>query len=336
MNNHFCPNCGTPHDADVRYCPNCGCIVAVPEPAPAPVPAKPPKVKKVRRSAGISVLCVLMSLCILLTVALLTLRTATRQDTLETAVEEMVGDLDLTQIPASELMSNAESGQSMAGYIAHEIERSYVVEINVDEDAVQTFLEDSDFMPFIAEKLGEYVDDVRNDRRGSGLSEQELTDLMWDNRTQIEELVGIPLTQTDIDNVIQRMDQQGLMRELRAGTLKSTLPGGYAAVQVALSDITILVMAALMVILALLIAKGYSWNICRCCGSVGMTMLVSGGVFLVLGLSGLALRLVENSLISYLIGTVLKGGLTCSVVIFVLGAILVAVDQATRRSGQNA
>lgn len=344
LNTIFCPNCGTHLAAGAQFCPGCGSPVSAPAPvaAPTPAPAAPPapakakKVKKTRRTAGISILCVLMGLCVFLTIGLLTLRTAANPENLGSSVQDMVLEVDLTQIPASELITNAEAGQSMAEYIAQEIQRSYVVEIHVDEEDVQTFLEDSEFMPFIAEKLGDYVEDVRNDRRGKGISEKELSDLMWDNRRDIEKLVGIPLTQTDIDNVIQKMDEQGLMRDLRAGTLKSTAPAAYTGLQIALSDVTIIVLAVLMVLMTLLIAKGYGWNICRSCGSVGMTLLVGGGIFLVLGLAGLGLRLVENSLISYLIGTVLKGGLTCSVVIFVLGAILVAVDQAARKSTQNA
>ena len=336
MNTLFCPNCGTPHTPDSRFCTNCGYILATPKPAPAPKPVKPPKAKKNRRTAGISILCVLMSLLIVLSMGLLTVRNVTNQETLGNAVQDMLLDVDLTQIPASEIMANAEEGQSMAEYIAREIERSYVIEVHVDEEDVQTFLENSDFMPFIAEKFGNYVDDIRNDRRGKGISEQELSELMWDNRYDIEKLVGIPLTQTDVNNVIQKMNQQGMMRDLRAGTLKSTAPEGYAALQIALSDVTIAVLAAVLVILALLIAMGYGWNICRACGSVGMTMLISGGVFLILGLTGLGLKLAVNSLLTYLIGVVLQGGLTFSVVIFVLGAVLVAVDQVTRRSSQNA
>lgn len=344
MTTRFCPNCGTQLNADARFCHGCGAAITEPDPMPEPplipdpmpepvsyVPPVPVKPKRLRCTPGIAILCILISICTLLTISLLTVRAITSRDTLQNSMEYMLVEVDLTMVPASDMINNAEPGQSMAEYIAQEIENSYVVPIQVDAEDVQAFLEDSDFVPFFAQEISQYVDDIRNDRRGDGITEKKLSNLLWDNKTEIEKLTGIPLTQTDVDNVVAKMDQKGLMRDLRAKTLKSASPEGYAAAQVALSDVTIIVAVAVIVALAVFVAMGYGWNILRACGSVGMALLVGGGIFLILGLSGLGMTLVWNSLISYVVSAVLSGGITCAVVTVILGAILVAADRIARK-----
>ena len=41
-------------------------------------------------------------------------------------MKEMILNLDLTAVPAEELIPSAESGDSLAEYIAQEIEKSYL------------------------------------------------------------------------------------------------------------------------------------------------------------------------------------------------------------------
>lgn len=319
-------------------------VEPVPEPAPEPVPvavpvtpaAPPVKPKKaktgpVRRTAGISVLCVLICLCSLLTVTLLTVQNFASHEGLQTSLENVLMNVDLTDVPASDFVADADSDESMAAYIAREIEKSYVIEVDVDEDDVQDFLEDSTFIPFIAREISGLADDVRSDSRGAGITEKEISKLMWDNQRQIEKLVGVKLTQKDVDNVVQKLDQEGVLKDLRARSIKSDAPGAYFGLQVLLSEVTVIVLLVLILGMAVLITKGYGWNVCRSCGSVGVALMVGGGIFLLLSGAAFVLTLVWNSIISYLIQMILNGSLISSAAFFVLGIGLVVVDRITRK-----
>ena len=284
-----------------------------------------------RRTAGISVLCVLICICSLLAITLLTVRNATSEEHLQTSLEAMLTEADLTQMPAADLVSDAYEDESMAEYIAREIKKNYVVEVDVEAEDVQKFLENSTIIPFLAEKLSGLADDVRNDSRGAGITKKDISDLMWDNQKQIEKLVGVQMSQKDVDSVINSLNKEGLLEDLSAKAMKSEDPAVYAGAQVLLSDWTIIGLFVLIFGMAVLIAMGYRWNICRTCGSLGVTLMVSGGIFLLLCGASYILAMAWNSMISYLIRMVVSGSLLSSVLFFVLGAILVAVDRITRK-----
>lgn len=284
-----------------------------------------------RRTAGISVLCVLICLCSLLIITLLTARNVTSEDHLQTAMEDMLTDVDLTQVPAADLVPDADGDESLAAYIVREIKKNYVVEVDVEEEDVQKFLEDSSVIPFLAEKISGLADDVRNNSRSAGITKRDISKLMWDNQEHIEKLVGVKMTQKDVDSVIANLDQEGLLEDLSAKAIKDEEPGAYTGVQVLLSDLTIIGLFVLILGMAALIAMGYRWNVCRTCGSLGATLMVSGGIFLLLCGASYILAMVWNSMISYLIRMVVSGSLLSAVLFFALGAILVAVDRITRK-----
>ncbi|MBO4929286.1 MAG: zinc ribbon domain-containing protein [Clostridia bacterium] len=361
MKPQFCSHCGTRLNEDARFCHICGRAVCspaipaqppeapvqpisppIPQPAPAPqsapAPQPTPKPKCVwsrpadrPRTAGAAILCVLIFLCACLSIGLANLNNLTSESLLEQTVENLVMDLDLTTLPARDVIPSAEPGQCMACYIAREIEKNYTVPISVGEEDVQEFLEDSNILPFLAEKLSEYTDDIRNDRRGTGITQRELKELLWDNSRYIEKLTGMPLTQKDVDNVLAKADTDGLMRALQAKTLKKDSPVAYAAARVALSDATAVILAVLMLAMAVLVARSYKWNIFQACGSVGKALAISGGISLGLTFVALLLSLIWNSIISYALRVVFTGGLWAGSVTFILGVVLVVVNKLSKR-----
>jgi hypothetical protein len=352
MKPRFCSYCGAQLNEDARFCHICGGTIAAPapqpepvpqpapvaQPVPAPQPKKQPKPKKVRtapvrhrRTAGIAILCGLMVFCSFLTVTLLNLRSLTSESMLEQSMKEMILNLDLTAVPAEELIPSAESGDSLAEYIAQEIEKSYVVEVQVDEDDVQEFLEETTFLPYFAEKLSEFAGDIQNDRRGTGISQRELERLLWENEDEIEDLTGIPLTDQDVANVVDKAGAQGTIGSLRAKTLKENAPAAYSAAQVVLSDVTLIVLVVLMIGMTVLIAKGYHWNIFQACGSVGTALAYGGGLFLMLILVSLALSLMYADVITYALRVVMLQGLRVASVTFGLGVVLAIVDKLSKR-----
>ena len=292
---------------------------------------KKAKAAPVRRTAGISILCVLISLLACLTIGLQMVRSLTSAEHIQASVENALMDVDLTQVPAADLMADADGDESIAAYIAREIEKNYVIDVEVDEADVQKFLEDSTIIPFIAKEISALADDVRSDGRKAGITERDISRLMWENQEQIEQLVGTELKQKDVDNVISFMEKEGVMEELNVKTIKADEPEVFAGLQVLLSDVTIIVLLVLILGLAVLIVMGYRWNVCRGCGSVGMALMVSGGIFLLLCGAAYVLAAAWSSMISYLIRMVLSGSLLSAVVFFVLGAIGVAVDRITRK-----
>jgi hypothetical protein len=309
--------------------------VAEPAPAPAPSPAKEKKVKvkaaPQRCTAGSAILCVLICLCSLLTISLLMVRSLTTRDFLQASVENALADVDLTQISAEELVPDAEDDESLAAYIARQIEKEYVIDVDVDEDDVQKFLEDSTIISFVAEKFSGMADDIRTDRRGSGITEDDISELMRDNKKQIEKLVGVEMTQHDIDNVLKVINEEGVLEELSAKSIRRSEPAAYFGLQVLLSDVTIIVLIVLILGMAVLIVKSYHWNVCRSCGSIGVALIVGGGIFLLLCGAAFILPLAWNSMISYMIRMVVSGSLISSAVFFGLGVVMVVVDRVTRK-----
>lgn len=297
---------------------------------------KPKKVKKVaaRRTPAVTILCVLLCLISVLTITLLAVRNITSEEQLKASVERVLEEVDLTEMPASDLIADADSDESVAAYIAREIKRNYVVDVDIEEEDVQKFLEDSTVVDFLAEKLSSTADNIRYDSLRATITKDDVEDLMWDNKKQIEKLVGVELKQADVDSVLDNLEREGVFENLETVNIKEFEPAAYAGVQVLLSNVTLIVMFALILLLCVLIVLCYKWNVCRSCGSVGVTLMVSGGIFLLLCGASYVLTMAWSSMISYLIRMAVNSSLISAVIFFVVGAIMVAVDRITRKPEQ--
>ena len=279
-------------------------------------------------------MCVLLCLISVLTITLLAVRNITSEEQLKASVERVLEEVDLTEMPASDLIANADSDESVAAYIAREIKRNYVVDVDIEEEDVQKFLEDSTIVDFLAEKLSGTADNIRYDSLRASITKDDIEDLMWDNQKQIEKLVGVELKQADVDSVLNNLESEGVFEDLKTVNIKEFEPAAYTGVQVLLSNVTLIVMFALILVLCVLIVLCYKWNVCRSCGSVGVTLMVSGGIFLLLCGASYVLTMAWNSMISYLIRMAVNSSLISAVIFFVVGAIMVVVDRITRKPQQ--
>lgn len=331
----FCPRCGTELNDTQQYCHGCGSAFYAPE-APAPEPAfqpakSQPRPTKRTRSVGAVLLCILLYGCCVGFILLMNLRTLTSQTVLQNTMENVVMNVDLTEIPAAEVIANADPDTSMAQWIADSIEKSYVVDVDIDENDVQEFLEDSSILPFIAEKASAYMDGIRTGSEDAAISEEELEDLLWDNRDEIEDLVGIPLTQSDVDKVVNQASSKGMLQAFQPQQLEQNVPAVYNVAQVGLSNGLLIGLVLLMLVLSVLVAACYRWNFGQACGSVGITLTVSSGFFVVVSLVGQLLSNSGNSLVMYVVKSILQSCMGVSLTIFILGVILIVVDQVTKK-----
>jgi hypothetical protein len=154
--------------------------------------------------------------------------------------------------------------------------------------------------------------------------------LLWQNKKEIEDLVGIPLTQTDVDAVLARADADGLLEMFRAKTLKSDMPVAYNAIHYGFSTGALIVLLVISLAMIVLLAKVNRWNILSTCGDIGVVLAVIGGILLLVTifttlLSGLFYSLV-GTIIGTLIGSIVIDGLVTTGTICVLSIVLILAN----------
>ena len=299
---------------------------------PAPAPAtksKPaaPRRRKRRKSILAKLFCTLIFSCAVTLIIMSILQGLTTSNVMVDSVEKMVQEVDLTKIPASQVIPNAQSDTSMAGWIADVIEDSYTTEVSVDEADVQAFLEDSTILPFIAQKVGGYFDDFRNDTSESVISKEELEDILWENQDQIEDLVGTQLTQQDVEKVVEQVSANGALESITPQTIKQEIPAVYTVAQFSLSEDLLKGLTLAILVLTALVLLCYRFNLLQTLGSVGLALALAGGIFVALIYGVQALNKEYDHLLLYMANSVLQSSTKLPMYLLIGGAAFFVFDK---------
>ncbi len=307
--------------------------IPVPRPVPAPAPA-PVKGILVRRGVGRTILAVLLCIVIFLwsfvTLSLINVRLATNGDQTAVTIESALRSLDLTEISASDVIVNADEDLSLAQWILMKADQIGAVPVRADEDDLQEFLENSQLIPFLSQRLSEAVSDVYQGNGRKFLSAEDIEDFLLDNRDDIEEMLGQEINRDTAGKIADRIEESGMLDKLSTRVLKTDMPAVYTVLNLGLSWWVLGGLCLVLLLLILLLGK-INRSILRTCRDAGIVLMVAAGIWGIAGLFALVLPSVLESIFSFfpmagpIVGSLLQSFLIPTAAAFGLGVVLLLI-----------
>ena len=309
---------------------------AATEEAPAPVPAPAKKDPYPRRSAGRTILAILLCLFIFLwsltAMLLYNVRSATSGEQLGKNLESVLEDTDLVNLPASQLIGNVEdSDVTIVEWVIQEISANYDGKVVASEKDIEKFLEESTISDFVVAKLELYLNDVYSGSDNFEITVDEIEELLEDNADLMEDVFGTPLSRKQINSFIAELEDREILENLEVSTLKEEMAPVYYGVQIGLSYWVIGFFGVLALLFVLWLAGNNKWNMLRTCGDAGITWTVLGSLLCLPGLATLVVPNIWSDLlkgipfVDSLISTVSINGLIPAAILLGVGILLIVI-----------
>lgn len=309
-----------------------------PEPEGDPAPQPKPRPKKgilARRGVGRTILAVLV--CILIFVwsfasmAVLNIRLATTGELGVNTLEQALGSVDLTEIPASLVVMDLQDPDlSVAEWIVVQVTNNYQGRVDADPEDLQEFMEDSSVLPFLAEQLRDYLADIYSGTTDSAVTTAEIEALLTADTAVISDIFGEDLTPEDITAIAQAAVDSGALELFSAESLKENNSQVYRIANLALSWYVIGAMGVILLALILLLGA-VNRSVLRTMGDTGITLMVMSAIWGIGGLFVMVLPKVWDSLlypirpVGSVLGALLQGSLIPTAAAFGTGVVLVLI-----------
>ena len=325
-------------------------VMPEPEPVPSPVTYAPPEQPEVpvqkkknrypARGAGRTILAVL--LCILIFIwsfaalGVYDMRRTLSGDALKDSVQDAFESVDILEIPASSVITDVKDpDQSLAGWITAEIQATNS-QIELTEEELAEFLEKSTVLPFLSEKLAACVNDVYRGTETSGITEEEIDNLIQENTPLIEKTIGRPLQESEIRKFTDKIQETGIREYLTASTLKQEIPPVYHGMRFVFSYWVIGFFGVLALVFILLLSKTNRWNMLRTCGDLGITWTVLSGVMLLAALfanlvPGVWSTVCGSGAVGSMTASVLYSGMIPALILLGVSVLLILIKVIGKR-----
>lgn len=248
MNETFCAKCGALLNENAVFCGSCGAPVQqagveetpcqqppaaeAPQQMPVaeqpnwgvdPAPAKPAKkFLKPKRNFGIAFLSFILSLALFLsllsTLLVVGLRSSVSEQGCKALVKDMITDDELLNMPASELLG--EGGDvTVSEWIIESIEKETEGRTDIDDDALEEYLEESGLVDLLCEKIGASVSKTFTGTGDTSLKTKELRQALKKDRRLIEKHFGVELPEESIDALVEEIEKSGAIEELEVSLI---------------------------------------------------------------------------------------------------------------------
>lgn len=266
-------------------------------------------------------------------------------------------DMDSVEIPADVLTSG--DTEALVEWMLAIIEESVGTEVDVDEEQLQEFVEQSTLTDYMAEKAAGYAEDFINGTKNTIITSEELMKLVEENEELIASTFQVDLT-PEIKDELQVALQQSIedsnlneviheqVFETMQQTISETLPVEWATIQSALQTLTsntvifgtMAVCVVLMLLLCALnfynIPGGMAWSAFSCILAGGILslplVLVQSAPGLLTDLTGMPTAYVQIIVsFSSVFTLVHYGVLALGVGLLVLSIVLAIIIAATRQ-----
>jgi hypothetical protein len=319
--NMFCSNCGNQMSENDMFCTACGQPVEAGTGAAAmdawDVSAQP-KSKHTICTVLLSILIVI--LCTLASVVYI-LRSVVN----ENAIESFVDDIDVSKVKVGFI--DGSKNDSLTNAVLE-----YSKELTnapLTENEVKEILEEDFVRDFVSDKMNDYVDDVLHSTGHGVIEAKEIETLLENNRDDIEDITGYYLTDTDIDNISDRVKKD--LRNTELSDYRDDYSSSFALVRSLMSYPFMFIMILLAVVCVVAIALLNSDRITALLCS-GICLVITGILDLITGLfiSGADSKLNDavalgNKFWEQLLSPAKTAGIVMGLVLAALGVICIVI-----------
>lgn len=270
------------------------------------------------------ILCVLLCICLCASITATVLILDYRLVTSEDVTRQIAGALFSVSSPPRQLPmpaaagaaptaeasdANAQTQQELVGWLYDTLKKQHGDELQVTQEQMQTFLDQSTTKDYLTEKIASYMDDFINGTDTTAITAEELEWLIDENNAAIEGQLGVQMDDAARQQVLSFAEEMNIGEVIRTEVIEkvenitisgdSTSQTGYT-VGTLMEDLrtytstTALVIS--IVINLLLMAALFFCNRMRLSGtlcSVGIPMTITGGL---LALATGALQLIPRAL----------------------------------------
>ncbi len=356
---NYCINCGTVLHPEFRLCPHCNrerlnqLISArrlqafVPQQMPQSMPAfanqaavvhsmpisqpvrtverqaQPIQKTQRKRKPLLKILLAMVMTVVLLATCLVTLSIfSIRQATSEESLSAMVEGAEISDVIS---LLGADSETVFYGPI-----KAYVLEntgLKITNPIIDRVLEASELKYYLAEKAAVYAKDLYDGTDNFSFSQKEVYTLLRANRTEIEKVVKVSLSDEVLQEMADMLVNEELTEQIRVSVLKNKTPQIYYSLHFGLSysAIAVLLAIAAMIWIAMLkldFSLGFLGG--------GVALAVTGGLFALPGFliklsPGLLNTLLGNSFLQSVITGFLNTNLLVYLFIFTVGMAMILI-----------
>jgi len=356
---NYCINCGTVLHPEFRLCPHCNrerlnqlisarrlqafvpqqmpqsmpafanqAAVVHPMPISQPVrtverQAQPIQKTQRKRKPLLKILLAMVMTVVLLATCLVTLSIfSIRQATSEESLSAMVEGAEISDVIS---LLGADSETVFYGPI-----KAYVLEntgLKITNPIIDRVLEASELKYYLAEKAAVYAKDLYDGTDNFSFSQKEVYTLLRANRTEIEKVVKVSLSDEVLQEMADMLVNEELTEQIRVSVLKNKAPQVYYSLHFGLSysAIAVLLAIAAMIWIAMLkldFSLGFLGG--------GVALAVTGGLFALPGLliklsPGLLNTLLGNSFLQSVITGFLNTNLLVYLFIFTVGMAMILI-----------
>lgn len=208
---------------------------AQPEPPVMPAPAKPQKVRKIKRSRPwpLKILMELIAIILCLTLFVVTiagalvvdLRVMTSKGGFEKILTELITSTmsqpeNSAQAPASNgsvtLLSNTSAAavsNPITDMVYDMLQDQFGQDLPLSKEEVSDFINNSTVKDFVADKVSGAFDDFFNGTSNTTITKDEIVDLVKDNAPLIKETFGVEITEEHLGQLESVLDEVPILEE---------------------------------------------------------------------------------------------------------------------------
>lgn len=197
------------------------------------------------------------------------------EDNLQNTIHDVVQDLD--NIPAAGISDELGDDATLMDAIIGFADENGV---DLSKKDIEKFVEDSELVDAVCEKLAAYVTDIQEDGSEASLDKEDFEKLLKKDRELVYEVMGEDLSDREIEQIAQAVEEAGILEVTNAKELKQELSPVYYGVRYGLSLWSVVALWVVVGLLVLLLAAINRWSMARTTGDVGITLTAAGALIL--------------------------------------------------------
>ncbi len=296
----FCGKCGAEIDAEIGYCPCCADThthICVEE----------------KKKTGAIILSVVLFAVLFVFVSLITVKSSTASSN---AVYSVIDDIEYADVCNNITVYNENGRPAVFGkYLNRYFNEKWGIKI--DEETLSEIIEESTIKRFISTYAYVYCYDFANDTNLFHISSLDVYYLLRSEKYLIEDEFNIEVSDDVLQEIADWIVDDESVRYISPRTVRVYYPSLSSFVKIALSNITLFLMALLVAILIYVLVRYYR-SYAKIC--VGIVSIITAALFLAAG--ALLITVFSKNVFMFIAGHFILSKIWFYVLVLTIGIML--------------